>query len=165
MPTRELDLGLNSLDFARKMSLALIDAIPEEHWFHIPVENGNHAAWILGHIAWEDDDILKSLNPERGSKLPPAWHERFATGSRPTPEPDAYPSLDELRTAANALRAEVRAFFTGAADRLTDPVPPSVHGFAKDLAALMPLLACHEMIHVGQLTVIRKSLKLGPVFA
>ena len=42
------------------------------------------------------------------------------------------------------------------------PLPALV--VAGMLAGLMPALACHEMIHVGQLTVIRKSLQLPPVF-
>lgn len=165
MSTRELETGLASLDFARHMTLSLLDAIPAEHWCHIPIPEGNHAAWIAGHIAWEDDDCLKQLIENRDSALPQSWHNRFGTGSRSTPNAADYPDIADLRAQLAASRQELKAFFTTSVDRLDQPVSKQLHGFAKDLASFMHLIACHEMVHVGQLTVIRKSLRLNPVFA
>lgn len=165
MSTRELDIGLGALGFARFMTLKFLDAIPEEQWCHVPVPGGNPAVWIAGHVAWEDDDCLKSLIEDRGSELPQRWHDCFATSSTPTSNADDYPTIAEIRTTLETLRRELIDFFTASADRLADPLPEAWHAFAKDLAALMPALACHEMIHVGQLAVIRKSLKLAPVFS
>jgi len=164
MSSRELDTGIGSLRFSRRLALGLLDGIPAENWLHVPVASGNHATWIAGHLAWEDDDILAHLIDGRGSKLPQAWHQRFSQGSRPTTEASDYPGHEEIRAALHTIRAELISFFTASQDRLADPVPEDVHALAKDLAALMPALACHEMLHVGQLTVIRKSLQLPPVF-
>lgn len=140
------------------------DAIPEGRWFHAPVDGGNHAAWIAGHVAWEDDDYLNSLVSDRGRRLPKQWHDAFATGTKPTADRSAYPGIPELRAALTTYRKELMEFFKDAADRLAEPLSEGLHGYAKDLAAFMPAIACHEMIHVGRLTVIRKSLKLAPVF-
>ena len=96
--------------------------------------------------------------------MPQQWHDCFAQRSKPTPNSDDYPSIAEIRATLATCREELIGFFTASVDRLADPLPEQWHTFAKDLAALMPALACHEMIHVGQLTVIRKSLKLEPVF-
>ncbi|MCB9852727.1 MAG: DinB family protein [Phycisphaerales bacterium] len=165
MSTRELQTGLASLDFARHMTLSLLDAIPTEHWFHIPIPAGNHAAWLAGHIAWEDDDCLNQLIDRHDSALPQSWHDRFATGSRSTPNAADYPEFADLRSQLAASRNELKAFFAASADHLDQPVSKQLHGFAKDLASFMHMIACHEMVHVGQLTVIRKSLKLPVVFA
>jgi hypothetical protein len=164
MSSRELETGIASLAFARRMTLAFLDGIPDDQWFHVPVPEGNHASWIAGHIAWEDDDCLKSLIEDRGSKLPQEWHDCFAQRSKPTPNSGDYPRIAEIRTTLATYREDLIGFFTASVDRLADPLPEEWHTFAKDLAALMPAVACHEMIHAGQLTVIRKSLKLGPVF-
>lgn len=164
MSSETLKAGLTSLRFARHMTLAFLDSIPEVHWLHAPVDGGNHAAWIAGHVAWEDDDCLRRLVKGRGRKLPQAWHDAFATGTRPGADRSAYPSDPGLRAALTTYREELIDFFKDSADRLTDPLPEGLHGFAKDLAALMPAIACHEMIHAGQLTVIRKRLNLAPVF-
>ncbi|MHC4696710.1 MAG: DinB family protein [Planctomycetota bacterium] len=164
MASRELEIGIASLQFSRRLALALLDGIPEGQWFHVPVSEGNHATWIAGHLAWEDDDCLKSLVEDRGSKLPQKWHDRFAQGSKPISNPDDNPSIAEIRTALATYREELIGFFTASVDRLAAPLPEGLHAFARDLGALMPGLACHEMIHVGQLTVVRKSLKLAPVF-
>jgi DinB superfamily len=165
MSSRELDTGIASLDFARHMTGSLLDGTPEDLWFHIPIPDGNHAAWIAGHVAWEDDDCLRTLIADRGSTLPQEWHDCFATGSQPTPNPSDYPAIADLRAKLAASREEFKAFFAASANRLSDPIPKQLHGFARDLASLMHAVACHEMVHVGQLTVIRKSLKLKPVFA
>ncbi|MCA9242770.1 MAG: DinB family protein [Phycisphaerales bacterium] len=162
--SRELETGLMSLRFSRRMALALLDGIPREHRLHVPVTDGNHATWIAGHLAWEDDDILSHLVPGRGSKLAESWHGRFAQGSRPGGDAAAYPAYDEIRAALDRFRAELIGYLSDSVDRLGNPLPDGIHAFAKDLGALMPALACHEMIHVGQLTVIRKSLRLPPVF-
>ncbi len=146
------------------MALALLDGIPEEHRLHVPVPDGNHATWIAGHLAWEDDDILSHLVEGRGSKLSQAWHDQFAQGSRASTDADHYPDRGEIRAALDTLREELAGFFSESVDCLADALPAGIHAFARDLAALMPALACHEMIHVGQLTVIRKSLRLPPVF-
>ncbi len=164
MSPTELQRGIGSLDFSRFMFTRLLDATPDEHWFHIPIPDGNHAAWLAGHVAWEDDDCLKELQPERGSKLPASWHATFATGSQPVGDADAYPAIDELRDQLNARRDELKKFFQAAPELIDAPIPKELHGFAKDRAALMHAIACHEMIHVGHLTVVRKSLQLGPVF-
>lgn len=164
MSSRELEIGIGSLNFARRVMLAFLDGTPEQHWFHVPVPGGNHAAWIAGHIAWEDDDCLKGLSDGRGSKLPPQWHDRFAQASKLTSDPGDYPKIAEIRTKLASLRDELIGYFTASADRLAEPLPKQFQNFAKDRAALMHLLACHEMQHTGQLTVIRKSLNLQPVF-
>ena len=164
MSSRELETGIESLSLARRMTLRFLDGIPDDQWFHIPVPEGNHATWVAGHISWEDNDLLKSLIEDRGSKLPQRWHNCFAQHSKPTPNSDDYPDIAEIRTNLATYRAEFISFFTASADRLADPLPEEWHTFAKDLAAMMHAVACHEMLHVGQLTVIRKSLKLEPVF-
>ncbi len=164
MSSRELETGIATLNFARHMTMRLLDAIPDEHWFHAPLAAGNTAAWIAGHLAWEDDDCLEHLVEGRGSRLGASWSERFAQGTTPSVIAADYPTIAEIRTALATLREELSGFFTASADRLADPLPDGLHGFARDMAALMPFLACHEMIHVGQLTVIRKSLNLAPVF-
>ena len=164
MSSTELQRGLGSLEFSRFMFSRLLDATPEDHWFHIPIADGNHAAWLAGHVAWEDDDCLKQLQPERGSRLPPSWHATFATGTQPVGDGEAYPPIDELRAQLKTLRDELNQFFQAEPDEIEAPIPKGLHGFAKDRAALMHAIACHEMIHVGHLTVVRKSLQLGPVF-
>ncbi len=165
MSTRELETGIASLDFARHMLLNLLEGTPEDLWFHIPIPDGNHTAWIAGHVAWEDDDCLRSLIDGRDSTLPQAWHDCFGTGSQPTPNAADYPDIADLRAKLNESREAFKSFFAASVDKLDAPVPKQLHGFAKDFASLMHAVACHEMVHVGQLTVIRKSLKLKPVFA
>lgn len=163
MSSSALETGLATLGLSRRLLMPLLNGVPEAMWFHVPVASGNHAAWIAGHIAWEDDCWLTSLVPDRGSLMPPAWHERFGQGSRPTTNPADYPAIADIRTALTARREELIALFTASVDRLFDPLASEHHGFARTLAALMPALACHETLHAGQLTVVRKSLELERV--
>ena len=48
--------------------------------------------------------------------------------------------------------------------QLRSPLPEGFTGFATSFAALMSSLAWHEGLHTGQLTVVRKSLGLEPLY-
>ncbi len=164
MSSRELHTGLASLNFARRMTLAFLDGTPDELWNRVPVPGGNNAIWIAGHVAWEDDSVLEGLVDDHESTLPPSWAERFAQGTRPSDNMADYPPIPEIRAQLDAQRAAFIDYFKANVDRLAELLPEQWHGFAKDRSALMNAVACHEMVHVGQLTVVRKSLNLQPVF-
>ena len=158
----ERKIGLATLAFARKQTLAFLEDITQANAVHQPCAGANHAAWIAGHIAWEDDSILTSMKP-RASVLPPTYTKLFGTGSSATTDASAYPPLDELRERLSQLRSELVAWFGNLSEQqLRSPLPKEHAGYAENFAGLMSTLAWHEGLHAGQLTVIRKSLGMKP---
>jgi len=158
------DTGLAVLAFARHKTLALLEDIPQNELLHQPVPGGNHALWILGHLAGTDDQILTGLVP-RASNLPESWPMQFGQGSTPIARASAYPGLTAIKDRLAAMRAELERWFASLSDdTLRSPLPDDWKPFAPTYGALMSSIAWHEGLHAGQLTVIRRSLGIAPKF-
>ena len=123
---------------------------------HLP----NHAAWILGHLAMTMHRAAELISDET---MPLDWDpERYAFGSTPAAEREAYPPLATLieryRDAMSKLVAAVRA---AGDDRLQRPVTwGSSRPTAGDLAMRMVF---HNGTHCGQLVDLRRALELPAV--
>jgi hypothetical protein len=162
---------LHAMDHAREVLTKMLDATPREHWRHQPIPGANHVAWTLGHLAWTDDLILRTVAGTAG-ELPggEAWDARFAWRTTPAPGPaadaaDGHPSDDELRAVFDERRAALRAWFAALpADRFTEAPPKELAGWCPAYGVLPAVVAHHEGMHTGQLQVVRRSLGLAPVF-
>jgi uncharacterized damage-inducible protein DinB len=156
--------GLAALEFARRVTLGLLEEFPEDKVLYQPFPGANHAVWIVGHIALTDDWFLTHLMP-RTSKVPESWTKLFGQGSAPQTDPSAYPTVAELNDKLTDLRAELMDWFRSMSDeQLTTPLPEDWETFAPSYGGMMPSIAWHEGLHDGQLTVVRKSLGLAPKF-
>ncbi|MFH0981554.1 MAG: DinB family protein [Planctomycetota bacterium] len=159
-----LENGLAVLAFARRGTLAFLEDIPEDKLCYSPVPNGNHALWLIGHITLTDDE-LRSTVGSGPARCPEPWNKLFGSGTRPLPDPRAYPSLVELKQHLNARREELIGWFKSLPDaKLTEPLAGDLLQFAPNYAGLMPSIAYHEGLHAGQLRVIGQALGKPPKY-
>ncbi len=156
--------GLAAMAYARSTTIRLLEVLPEDQYLHQPIPEANHALWIVGHLAYADDLFLGSFDV-RPHKLPEKWHtEFFGEGSTPKPDASAYPSVAEVTERFTALRVEIIGWFEGmSAEKLASPLPDDWLEVGPTFMNLMGALACHESLHAGQLTLVRKSLGFAPV--
>ena len=156
--------GLEVLTFGRHVTMGLLEDIDDKAAFHRPIVDGNHAMWIAGHIAWDDDFFLTGL-AARTSQLPDPWKSLFRSGSTVFDQADKYPAFVDVIERMGSLRADLLDWFGAMSpDELIGPMPMEFRRFGETYGALMGTLAWHEGLHAGQLTVIRKSLGLKPRF-
>ena len=159
-----LQTGLDTLAFSRKIFMGLIDTIPEDKLLHQPTEGANHAMWIMGHLACTDEFFMNKLGDRPHNKFGD-WEKVFFMGSRPSTNASDYPSVTEVKeTLANNREQLISWVKSWDEAKLASPLPGDLKDFATSHAAWMSSLAWHEGMHAGQLTVIRKSLELAPVF-
>lgn len=158
-----LENGLFRLDFARRVTLALLADVPFDRWCLQPIPGANHAMWIAGHLAAIDDFFLVQVGG-RTSALPAGWNELFATGSKPIADLDIYPAPGVVLQELADRRADLQSWFRSLTEtELQAPLPAGMR-FAANLAELMPSVAWHEAWHGGQLSLVRKALGLAPKF-
>lgn len=156
--------GLKALAFARRITVRLLEDIPEDKLCYQPVAGGNHALWIVGHLAASDNYYLSGLAGRR-TGFPAQWRELFGMGSLPQPDPSHYPTLAEVQAQLSQLREELAAYFGSLSnEQLAQPLPGEFATFAPDFGTLASTIAWHEGLHTGQLTIIRKALGLKPAF-
>lgn len=156
-----LSAGLATLGFSRGVFTRMFESIPEEKLGQRGAGGaGNHALWILGHIATTDAQFLEAL-AGHDRPVPKAWDDLFGYKSEIKDDLSAYPSLDEVRAAFDGARAAITAWFESMDDQeLAKPLPEGWDQFAPTQAALMSSLAVHEGMHAGQITCLRRELGL-----
>ena len=159
-----IDAGLAALGFSRQALLAMIDALPEDKLLHQPCQGANHAMWILGHLACADEYFMNKIDGRPFNKFED-WQGKFFMNSKPTTNTADYPPVAEVKeTLANNREALISCFKKMDEAKLRSPLPEEIQTFAPTHAALIPTIAWHEAMHIGQLSVVRKSLSLPPVF-
>ena len=152
--------GKATLELARRCTLKLADGIPPDSLCHQPVAKTNHALWVLGHLAWTDNLFLTTL-AKREPVVDESWNKLFGMGSEPTGDPQAYPTLDEVKGRLEAAREALIDWFQSLDEQqLKSPLPDGMKAFASDYAGMMNSLAWHEGLHAGQLSAVRRSLGL-----
>jgi DinB superfamily len=162
-----LELALKQIEFARSYTLSLLADIGPEEWFTMPPGCGTHVAWQMGHLAMAEYGLC--LFRQRGraeidtSLMTSPFRKAFSRGSVPEPDPAKNPSPAEIRGVFDKVHAQVLLevpSFT--AESLAEPVDMPYAAYATKLGSLL-FCSHHEMLHAGQLGLLRRLLGKQPV--
>jgi hypothetical protein len=149
-----------TLDFLRR----LVDDVPDELFSKQPPGVPNHPAWVIGHLVYS----FQAIGGEMGLKawLPSEWEQNFGTGSIPNDNRAAYPSKSFLLAAlADGQRRITEQLAALGEQGLQKPLPDESHRplFPTIGHAVLHILTAHAANHVGQITVWRRAIGLGPL--
>jgi hypothetical protein len=130
----------------------------------VPGRLMNHAAFLLGHLAWASDNGLRFLGGE--ATLPAEWKDRFGTGATPLAERSSYPSKDELLRVLEAAHDRLSAAFSAATpDVFAQPAPERMRARFPTTRHLMTgLMTSHAASHNGQFSAWRRAMGFAAVF-
>ena len=159
--------AMGQIQFARQYILELLDATPQELWFQIPEGHRTHIAWQVGHLAVSQYGLLMFRIRGRQSEdlklIPGKFRKAYGRESTPSTEPDGQPTAAQLLTRMSDV-------YQCAMSEL-DAIDPSLlnesieRPYAAYPTKLGAILFCpiHEMLHAGQIGVIRRGLGLTPL--
>jgi hypothetical protein len=130
------------------------------------VAGGAHILWLVGHMAWTYDVVMRSALNGEPSLLPSNWPALFGQGSKPTPDPAAYPPLAEVLLELEKTHAASMAYLATIPDgKLPENLPPDHPGKLSRTWDRLILAACfHESYHAGQAALLRRGLGLPGSF-
>jgi hypothetical protein len=162
-----LHLALQQIEFARGYLLATLEGVDEAEWFAMPAGSPTHLAWQLGHVAMAEYGLC--LFRVRGRQetdmqlMSSSFRKLFSRGSAPQADAAKYPSIAEIRATLELVHAQVRAeapSFTP--EQLAESVDMP---YAVEATKLGGLYFCshHEMLHAGQIGLIRRLLGKQPL--
>ena len=100
------DLAIEQLHSSRKFLLALLETLSEAQLTTRAGDVGNHAIWVMGHLAFADDYFVSAFLDEP-SCLPNGHAEQFRPGTVPSDDASDYPSRDELLDRLTTTRNRV----------------------------------------------------------
>jgi len=159
--------ALDQIDFTRRYALARIETVPLSEWFTIPPNGISNMAWQVGHLAMAEYRLcLERLRPRTAADtelISDDLLKAFARDSVPGSAAD-YPPAAEIRRVFDRVHARVMEELPSYPDADLDLPPLKSHPlFAARIAGLRyaPL---HEMIHCGQIAMIRRMLGQKPVW-
>jgi DinB superfamily len=139
-----------------------LSAITPEESLRQPGLKSNHAVWILGHLIYCRNSVLKFLG--QSPTEPHTWLPLFNRGAKLV-EASAYPAWSELLSVWQETIPILHKALEEAPEELLDqPAPQGIPSADKKMSGVFRFFAIHEAYHVGQLGYLDKWLGHdGPV--
>jgi hypothetical protein len=149
-----------NVDYARR----LVADIPEDRMAEQPAPGMNHAAWVLGHLAYVFDSMISvwDQKPSMSSE----WKELFNVPSQPHPDRSRYPSKAALWDAYEKAYQRIVDAVKAASDADMDrefPNPKLRGSLPTVGVAMVHILTSHQGQHLGQLSAWRRALGMPGV--
>ena len=145
----------------------MLEGLQDDDWFVLPGNSPSHIAWQVGHIAMAQYGL--TLFRQRGraeidSKLMAGkFRKKFMKGTTPETERDSLPSVQDIMQTLDRVNEQMLKeldSFDGA--HLEEPVDQPYAAFSTKYGSLL-FAAHHEMLHCGQIGLIRRLLGKDPI--
>jgi hypothetical protein len=141
-------LAIEQIVFARNYTLRLLDQTPKGDWFRLPPGSVSHVGWQVGHIAFSEYRLAASDTPK-------------TTQGFPAPTSC---SLEQDFLVLNACRRHEQAFEGRPDEAELDQPVPQPHPFARTKFLALLWCAHHEMLHAGQIGLLRRHFGFPPLW-
>jgi hypothetical protein len=124
-----------------------------------PAAGCNHLAWQLGHLISSESQLVDSICPGKGGKLPEGFTAAYSKEAREVDDPAKFHTKKEYED----LFAKVRAATVAALQELPDaqldaPGPEMFRKRFPRVGDLFNLIATHPLMHAGQFVIVRRQL-------
>jgi hypothetical protein len=163
-----LQLAVDQIVFARNYTLHLLEQTPTTDWFRLPPGSVSHVGWQVGHIAFAEYRMLlfriRGQQPEDDRLFSPEFLRLFGANSVPDADPGKYPAPADVRAVLDRVHEQALQVISGLNDAALDEPISVPHPFVKN--KLQSLLWCghHEMLHAGQIGLLRRHLGYPPTW-
>jgi hypothetical protein len=162
-----LALALEQIRFARTYTLQRLADVDEADWFRPAPGGVTHVAWQVGHLALAQYRLAlvrtRGTQPGDGAILAPEFLTLFGPNSVPA-DVAAYPPAAEIRAAFDRVHEHaLREVAQLPPDSLDQP-PELPHDLAKTKIACLFWCASHEMLHAGQIGLLRRLFGKPPIW-
>lgn len=161
------ELALAQIESARQYVQSLLADIDDQDWFVMPAGCSSHIAWQVGHLAMAEYGLClfrqRGRVPEDLDLMPSSFRKAFQRGSQPVADPAANPTPAEIRQTLERIHEQVRKELPGFTDEAL--ATPTEMPYAAQATRFGALLFCahHEMLHGGQIGLLRRLMGKAPV--
>ncbi len=157
-----LQLAVEQISFARDYTMWLLDQTPATEWFRQPPGGVSHIAWQVGHLAFAEYSLalcdIRGPQPQDTELISEKHVTLFGPDSVPDPDPTKYPSQSELRAVFDRVHEQVLRELAGLGEGELDQPVPDPLPFARTKLLMLLWCARHEMLHAGQIGLLRRQL-------
>jgi uncharacterized damage-inducible protein DinB len=154
--------------FARNYTTKLIDHVPASDWLRQPAEGVSHVAWQVGHLAMAQYRMVlervRGRQPGDEELIADAFLAHFGRLSVPDPDPSRNPSAAEIRAVFERVHQRVLEELRDLPDAALDEPVLKPHSLCKTKRDSLLWCANHEMMHAGQIGLMRRLLGHAPLW-
>lgn len=162
-----LELAIEQIVFARNYTIELLDQTPVAEWFRQPPAGVSHVGWQVGHLAYAEYRLtlwrIRGTQPQDSDLISEAHRGLFGYESVPNPDPTKYPSPADLRAVFDRVHEQVLRELRGMDEEEMDQPVLYPHPFAPTKLRALLWCAHHEMLHAGQVGLLRRQLGYPPL--
>jgi hypothetical protein len=163
-----LQIAIDRIKFSRDYSLRLIDSIPPDEWFQMPSPAVTHIAWQVGHLAIAEYRLaLERIRGDRledASLISLAFRKQFGKDSVPLPDAEKYPSPSDIRGVLDRVHSQSLHELVELPEAEWGAPPLKPHPLFKTKLDGLFWCAHHEMVHAGQIGLLRRLLEHAPMW-
>ena len=169
----KLQMAIDQIVAARAYTLTLLEDIDHDHWFHQAnlVDQASptptHVAWQVGHLAMAQYGLLlfrqRGRSLDDSSLMSSSFRKKFSRGTTVSSDPEFYPSVDYILNVFHAIYDQSMSELAEyPLDQLNDPVDDPYAAYPTKLGCLL-FCVHHEMLHAGQIGLLRRLLSKDPI--
>ncbi len=154
-----------ALGFGRMTTTMVLGELSDENLLVRPVDGANHVAWQLGHLISSENMLMSGMPHADMPALPEGFAEKYTPETSKSDDKSGWETKEryvELYQQQRAATEDALEKTTG--DELNQPGPEMVRAIAPTVGDVFNLMAAHELMHVGQYSVVRRKLGMKPAF-
>ncbi len=159
------DVMRASIGRAKMITDMLLGDLSDADLLARPVPSANHVAWQLGHVIVSLNYFGETIKPGSMPALPAQFAAQHSKETAASDKPADFLSKQQYVTLLDGQRqAFVDLLATVPLSRFDEASPEAMQGYAARISDLVTLVAEHEMMHSGQISVVRRKLGKPVVF-
>lgn len=161
-----LQVAWRRIEFARRYTMTLITDLDDRDWFWSPPQYGTHIAWQVGHLAMSEYGL--TLFRQRGRAeidselMSGKFRKLFMRGTEPKTDAELYPRPEEILSVLDRVHQQMQTELPSFDPHLDEPTDPPHSAFNTRYGALL-FAGDHEMIHAGQIGMLRRLMGKNPL--
>jgi uncharacterized damage-inducible protein DinB len=142
----------------------VLDGLSDANLMVRPVPSANHIAWQLGHLICTEHMFTSQMGGDVPA-LPDGFVESYTKETATSDDPTKFETKDTYMNLYNSIRAATESLAARVTiEDLAKEGPEPVRAIAATVGETLLLLASHEQMHVGQYSVVRRSLNMPVAF-
>jgi uncharacterized damage-inducible protein DinB len=155
----QIELAADLAQRSQGMLMMTLADFSDADFFVRPCPGANHAAWQLGHLAASEASIINGVKPGANTTVSEEFASKFKKENSTKDDVAFFPSKAAILEQLAKTRAATIAFIkTLTPADLDKPGPERMQKMCPTVGHLINLVGNHDMMHMGQLQVIRRKL-------
>jgi DinB superfamily len=163
-----LTLALDQIALVRDYTNDLLKDVAESDWYKIPSGGVSHIAWQVGHIAMAQYRLalerLRARTSEDAILISDDFLSRFGRASVPETDLKKAIPVSEIRAVFDGVYRAVLGELSVLPETDLDSPVLKPHKLVKTKIWALLYSAQHEMLHAGQIGLLRRELGHAPMW-